>query len=232
MTSARNDTSATTLLALDTATELCSVALLKKGQVFIREQLDPQGHSRLVLQMIEEVLEEGKTKRSDLEAVSYDAGPGSFTGIRIGAGVAQGISIGLKIPVLGISSLMILAESVGDENPDQRPVLAAIDARMKQIYWACLEQNAAEALGWAWRQEPTVGDPALAQHAASGCIGIGSGWDRYADAIAKDSDVPWIKARFPAAYHQACLAKRLFDSGGVSHWQHSLPTYVRDQVTG
>jgi len=87
-------------------------------------------------------------------------------------------------------------------------------------------------LGWAWRQEPTVGDPALAQHAASGCIGIGSGWDRYADAIAKDSDVPWIKARFPAASDQACLAKRLFDSGGVSHWQHSLPTYVRDQVTG
>ncbi|MGB1613069.1 MAG: tRNA (adenosine(37)-N6)-threonylcarbamoyltransferase complex dimerization subunit type 1 TsaB, partial [Arenicellales bacterium] len=115
MTSAQNDTSATTLLALDTATELCSVALLTEGQVFFREQLDPQGHSRLVLQMIEQVLEEGKTKRSDLEAVSYDAGPGSFTGIRIGAGVAQGISIGLKIPVLGVSSLMILAESVGDQ---------------------------------------------------------------------------------------------------------------------
>ena len=168
-----NERSTATLLAIDTATELCSAALYKNGETFSRERFDPQGHSRLILEMIEEIFEESRTTRSDLDAISYDAGPGSFTGIRIGAGVAQGLSLGLEIPLLGLSSLMILAESMVDQDAEGAPVLAAIDARMEQIYWGVLERDAKETMGWLWRHEPTVSEPALAQKAVGGCVGVG-----------------------------------------------------------
>lgn len=227
-----NERSTATLLAIDTATELCSAALYKNGETFSRERFDPQGHSRLILEMIEEIFEESRTTRSDLDAVSYDAGPGSFTGIRIGAGVAQGLSLGLEIPLLGLSSLMILAESMVDQDAKGAPVLAAIDARMEQIYWGVLERDAKETMGWLWRHEPTVSEPALAQKAVGGCVGVGSGWDRYAETISGRYAAPWVEEKFPAAAFQVALAVRLFDSGSVTNWQASLPKYVRDRVTG
>ncbi len=224
--------SSSTILAIDTATELCSAALCKDGEIFSRERFDPQGHSKLILEMIEEIFEESRTTRSELDAVSYDAGPGSFTGIRIGAGVAQGLSLGLEIPLLGISSLMILAESIVDQDAEGAPILAAIDARMEQIYWGVLERDADETMGWLWRHEPTVSEPALAQKAVSGCVGVGSGWDRYAETISGRYAVPWVEETFPAAAFQVALAVRLFDSGSDTNWQASLPKYVRDRVTG
>ncbi len=232
MTIDGNERSTVTLLAIDTATELCSAALYKDGETFSRERFDPQGHSRLILEMIEEIFEESGTTRSDLDAVSYDAGPGSFTGIRIGAGVAQGLSLGLQIPLLGISSLMILAESMVDQDAEGAPILAAIDARMEQIYWGVLERDAKETMGWLWRHEPTVSEPALAQKAVSGCVGVGSGWDRYAETISGRYAVSWVEETFPAAPFQAALAVRLLDSGSDTNWQASLPKYVRDRVTG
>ena len=223
--------SSSTILAIDTATELCSAALYKDGEIFSRERFDPQGHSKLILQMIEEIFEESSTSRSELDAVSYDAGPGSFTGIRIGAGVAQGLSLGLEIPLLGISSLMILAESIGDQHSIGAPILAAIDARMEQIYWGILERDTRETMGWLWRHEPTVSEPALAQKVASGFVGIGSGWDRYADTLSDYGVSDWVPKVFPSAPRQVLLAQRLLHSEGGTDWQMALPTYVRDKVT-
>jgi tRNA threonylcarbamoyladenosine biosynthesis protein TsaB len=218
------------VLSIDTATELCSVALLKAGTVFERRALDPQGHSRLVLEMIEEVLAEGEIDSSELDVVSYDAGPGSFTGIRIGAGVAQGLALGLQKPLLGVSSLMILAEGVNSENSESRPVMAAIDARMKQVYWGILAPSSDQVEGWRWIEEPTVSYPEKVSKSFFDSIGVGSGWDSYSRALSRGLEVPWIAGRFPAATAQAVLAKRILSSGRIANWQDSLPTYVRDTV--
>ncbi|HIE76408.1 MAG TPA: tRNA (adenosine(37)-N6)-threonylcarbamoyltransferase complex dimerization subunit type 1 TsaB, partial [Gammaproteobacteria bacterium] len=129
------------LLAVDTATEGCSAACLIGDKSFERYAVDPQGHSRTLLGMVEAVLAEARLERSALGALAYDAGPGSFTGIRIGAGVAQGLALGLEKPLLAVSSLMTLAEGARREQPGCNSVLAAIDARMDQVYWARLRSD-------------------------------------------------------------------------------------------
>ena len=220
------------LLAIDTATELCSVALMNADRPIIeRHVLDPQGHSRLLLGMIEEVLEEGGLARSKITAVSYDSGPGSFTGIRIGAGVAQGLALGLNVPLLGISSLMILSQHLSQELGSEKPVLAAIDARMNQVYWGLLRQDSASDSGWRWLETPKVSDPGELANFVEGCVGIGSGWDSYATTFQQAKTASWVSSRFPDASSQMHIAKRLIASGIKETWQEALPTYVRDKVT-
>ncbi len=120
------------LLGIDTATEACSVALAGVGDTILeRYKIEPKGHSNLVLPMIDDLLSDSGISHNDLDAIAVDTGPGSFTGIRIGIGIAQGLSFGLKLPLIGISSLMVLAE--GSE-PTVSAVLPAIDARMGEVY--------------------------------------------------------------------------------------------------
>ena len=149
------------ILAVDTATESCSAACLTDDHVHERSVIDPQGHSRLLLPMIEEVLREADISKNALDAVVYDAGPGSFTGIRIGAGVAQGIALALNKPMLSISSLMILAEGIRDQIKPSDRIVAAIDARMEQVYWGCLESGGDASGGWHWQEAPRVSNPEL-----------------------------------------------------------------------
>ena len=196
-----------------------------------RQALDPRGHSRLLLEMIEEVLEDGGLARSEITAVSYDSGPGSFTGIRIGAGVAQGLALGLNVPLLGISSLMILSQNVCDELGPEKPVLAAIDARMNQVYWGLLRQDSASVSGWRWLETPNVSDPGELADAGGGWGGVGSGWDSYATTFQQTKTASWVPSRFPDASSQMHIAKRLIASGIKETWQEALPTYVRDKVT-
>ena len=104
------------LLAIDTATEACSVALAGVGYTILeRHVVDPKGHSNLVLAMVDSLLSEAGIARDDLDAIGVDIGPGSFTGVRIGVGIAQGLSFGLKLPLIGVSSLMVLAEGLGSK---------------------------------------------------------------------------------------------------------------------
>ena len=97
------------ILAIDTATEACSAAYADDDQIIERFQIDPKGHSEHILPMVDSVLSEAGVLRADLEAITFDSGPGSFTGIRIGAGVAQGIALGLDLPLVPVSSLMGLS---------------------------------------------------------------------------------------------------------------------------
>ena len=125
------------LLSIDTATEACSVALSGTGDTILeRYQIKPRGHSNLVLTMTEDVLLEAGISRHDLDGIAFDSGPGSFTGIRIGLGVAQGLALALDLPLLGVSSLMALAEGSG-----VNAVLPAIDARMGEVYWGRLARD-------------------------------------------------------------------------------------------
>jgi tRNA threonylcarbamoyladenosine biosynthesis protein TsaB len=129
------------VLAIDTATEACSAAYADDDQIIERFQIDPKGHSERILPMVESVLSEAGVLRADLEAITFDSGPGSFTGIRIGAGVAQGIALGLDLPLVGVSSLMGLAQGISRAVEGCTAVLPAIDARsIGRVWFAILRR--------------------------------------------------------------------------------------------
>ena len=219
------------ILAVDTATESCSAACLMGDHAYQRSAMDPQGHSRLLLPMIEEVLGEAGISKNAVDAVAYDAGPGSFTGIRIGAGVAQGIALALNKPMLSISSLMILAEGIRDQIKPSDRIVAAIDARMEQVYWGCLESGADASGGWHWQEAPRVSNPELLREYVSDCVGVGSGWDRYASVFQADADCVWHAAAFPQAGYGARIASRLLNQGVKGEWREAAPAYIRNDVT-
>ena len=181
--------------------------------------------------MIEEVLREAGISKNALDAVAYDAGPGSFTGIRIGAGVAQGIALALNKPMLAISSLMILAEGIRDQIKPSDRIVAAIDARMEQVYWGCLESDADAFGGWRWQEEPRVSDPESLKEHVSDCVGVGSGWDRYASVFQAYGDCVWHPGAFPHAGYGARIASRLLNQGAKGEWREAAPAYIRNDVT-
>ncbi len=219
------------ILALDTATESCSAACMMGDHLYQRSAMDPQGHSRLLLPMIEEVLREAGISKNALDAVAYDAGPGSFTGIRIGAGVAQGIALALNKPMLAISSLMTLAEGIRDQIKPSDRIVAAIDARMAQVYWGCLERDDGASGGWRWQEEPRVSDPESLKEHVSDCVGVGSGWDRYGSVFQADADCVWHPGAFPQAGYGARIASRLLNQGAKGEWREAAPAYIRNDVT-
>ena len=219
------------ILALDTATESCSAACMMGDHVHQRSAMDPQGHSRLLLPMIEEVLREAGISKNALDAVAYDAGPGSFTGIRIGAGVAQGIALALNKPMLAISSLMTLAEGIRDQIKPSDRIVAAIDARMEQVYWGCLERDDGASGGWRWQEEPRVSDPESLKEHVSDCVGVGSGWERYVSVFQADADCVWHPGAFPQAGYGARIASRLLNQGAKGEWREAAPAYIRNDVT-
>ncbi len=128
----------TTLLALDTATQACSVALLHDDAMTERFAIAPRQHTDLVLPMIEELLAERALARSALQAVAFGAGPGSFMGTRLAAGVAQGLAYALGIPVIPLSTLQIIAQTAYEQAGFSR-VISAWDARMGEVYWGVYE---------------------------------------------------------------------------------------------
>lgn len=222
------------ILAIGTATELCSAALWIDGAVIERAELAPTGHAERILSMVKELLAEGGVPISDLDGLAFDRGPGSFTGVRLGAGAIQGLASALGHPVIGITSLMALAEESGEPT-----VLPAIDARMGEVYWAVLAQRTGEDYGWHWELEASVSAPDQLSVARVDAVGIGSGWDRYHEVIGarrresnpSDGSPAWVRNRFPRATHIASLAaRRLRQDGALLPWEQE-PLYVRNKVT-
>ena len=120
---------------------------------------------------------------------------------------------------------------VGEVGPNDR-ILAAIDARMEQVYWGCLERDEAAPGGWRWHKPPRVSDPDTVSAFAIGCIGTGSGWDRYSAIFQKNDEIVWRSGEFPHASSGAHIARRLLDQGASGEWRDAVPAYIRDDVTG
>src|SRR5687768_14495000 len=121
------------LLAIDTATERCSVALRLDDRFIERDSEQPRGHADLVLPMVESVLQEAGLKLAELDGIAYGRGPGAFTGVRIAVGVVQGLAFGAQLSTVGVSNLAAIAQQVAQ--PGDR-VLVCMDARMEQVYWS------------------------------------------------------------------------------------------------
>lgn len=127
-----------TILAIDTATEQCSVALGHDGKVYVQAQVAPQKHANLVLEQIETVLAQAQVTRADIDAIGYGAGPGSFTGVRIALATAQALALGLDKQVFAVSDLKLLVadELLAQDTAQGALALACTDARMGEVYYA------------------------------------------------------------------------------------------------
>lgn len=216
------------LLAIETATESCSVALLIDDQLVMRSELAPRRHAELLLPMCDVVLSEAGISRSAIDAVAVGRGPGAFTGVRLAISAAQGIALGINRPVIAVSSLAALALCAPDNGA---LTVAIIDARMGEIYagsfirdphWL-IRATGAESVGTAAKLE-------LPREAANF---VGSGWSAYHSALSTRLRNPPVYAQgdhFPQAEMIARLAQPMLAAGMAVDPSDVLPTYLRDNV--
>jgi tRNA threonylcarbamoyladenosine biosynthesis protein TsaB len=214
------------ILALDTSTEYCSAALWLDGEVRCDGCLAGQRHSQLLLPMIDALLARCGVRLADVDAVAFGEGPGSFTGLRIACGVAQGLAFGAGLPVIGVGSLLAVAQASGATH-----ALCCIDARMGEVYAAAYRQ-AAQA--WETVFAPGLYAPAqLPRLPAGQWTGCGSGFAAYADAFngAYADRLANVRADLlPHAREIASLAAQAFARGGAKPPEEALPLYIRDKV--
>jgi tRNA threonylcarbamoyladenosine biosynthesis protein TsaB len=221
------------LLAIETATEACSAALLLDGERSSRFEIAQRRHTELILPMTASLLAEAGLGPSQLDAVAFGCGPGSFTGVRIAASVAQGIAFGVDLPVVRISTLATLAQEVIETRGAQR-VLCALDARMAQVYWGAFE---ATPQGLAHRLQPEVAvqPSAVAIPKESSWFGAGGGWGAYQDALLQrlaDRMAQLDATLLPRAVYAARLAEDAYERGDVVKAECAHPVYLRDAVVG
>jgi tRNA threonylcarbamoyladenosine biosynthesis protein TsaB len=212
------------LLAVETSTELCSVALLRDGEVFEEEMLAENRHSELLVPMIRQVFERSGLSAAGMDAFAFGQGPGSFTGIRIACGVIQGLAFGSGRPVVAIPSLLALAEQSGEGR-----VIAALDARMNEAYLAAYARDGDD---WDEMIAPQLVAQAAPPSLPQGpWAATGSGFGRLA----------WLRAAYPEAavrldgdLPRACavarLAARRFARGAGIAAELAAPLYLRDKV--
>lgn len=213
------------LLAFDTASEYCSAALWQDGSVSERGELAGNRHSEWLLPMIQSLLAEAGLKLTDLDGIAFGAGPGSFTGLRIACGVAQGLALGADLPVVGVGTLEALAFAAGN-----MPVIATLDARMGEIYAAAYRTSDLTQPAWGPGLFKPDAPPALAGQ--DWCV-VGTGYPAYAEKLAPH----WLEhliaeplLTYPQARHIAALAvPRLARGEGIAP-ELAEPMYVRDKV--
>jgi len=214
------------ILAFDTSTEYLSLALWRDGEVTARDQLAGQTHSSLILPQLREMLDAAGLELKDFDGIAFGAGPGSFTGLRIGCGVAQGLAFGAGLPVLGISTLMALAAA-----SDQEKIIACLDARMGEVYHAAYVRQRG---GWATVHAPGLYAPqAVPRVEGEGWHGIGSGWKAYGETLASAyaGQLREVDATaFPHAREMATLAAPLFEKGLGKPAHEAAPVYIRNKV--
>lgn len=219
------------LLAIDTATEACSAALYIDGMISERYALAPREHARLILPMADELLREADIKPAQLDAVAFGRGPGAFTGLRIAAGVAQGIAYGADLAVAPISTLAALAQGCHRERGVTR-VLAAIDARIGEVYWGMYER-AGDGLVELRGEECVVTPDAVSLPEGEGWCGAGGGWTAYGDTLCarlqgRVTDID--AARYPRAHDVALLAAAACRRGEAVSAEQAAPVYLRDEI--
>lgn len=217
------------ILAIDTATEACSVALLVEEDCKEIFEIIPRQHTERVLPMVDELLKSADLSLSQLDAIAFNCGPGSFTGVRVGTSVTQGLAFSADLPVIPISSLAALAQLAYREEKQEK-VLSAIDARMNEMYWACYQLES--GLMKLVEQEKVSPASAVIKEGEWHCRG--SGWDTFQTELQQSKQVnitSYSLASFPHAQDVAILAADLYKQGNVVSAEEAIPTYIRDEVT-
>lgn len=226
-------------LAIDASTEACSVALQVNGKVYSRYDLCPQSHSLQLLPMVDEVLKEASIKLAQCDGLIFGRGPGSFTGVRIGVGVAQGLAFAAGLPVVGVSSLQAMAQ-LAFAKQQQTQVFAVIDARMNEVYngYFVLDENQImrEQL-LADKRGEAVTAPELVSARLTGVVsmpvyGVGTGWDAYSEQLSPlKSNEGTPDVLFPSAEAMLVFGEAAFKRGEGVAAENAQPVYVRDTVS-
>lgn len=213
------------LLALDTSTEFLSLALQLGDKTYTHHQHAGQAASQLVLPQIQALLDSANIKLSELDGIAFGAGPGAFTGVRVACGVAQGLGFGANIPVVGVNTLLAVAQACG-----QARVIACLDARMGEIYHAAFEKINGE---WIEQSLTKVIKPESAPVLDGSWVGAGSGWAVYAEVLSKIYAENLIKTMAeitPTAEAILHLAKPIFAAGKAKSASEAAPIYIRNRV--
>lgn len=214
------------VLGIETSSEYCTVALRADDRTIVREERAVQRHSDLVLPMVDSVLNESGLRLVDLAGIAFGAGPGSFTGLRIACGVAQGLAIGAGLPVARVVTLLALAEAVGAPR-----VVTCLDARMGEIYHAAYEHRDGS---WIEMSAPALCSPETAPVVdGEGWVGCGSGFDLYQERLAarlgeRLSGV--ATGLYPHAREIVTLGAAMLAVGAGVPAEQAVPLYVRDKV--
>jgi tRNA threonylcarbamoyladenosine biosynthesis protein TsaB len=217
------------ILALEASTEVCAVALGDGVEWRERSELAGQRHSELLLPMIQAMLADCGVTLQELDGIAFGAGPGSFTGLRIACGIAQGLAFGASLPVVGVSTLEAIAQTRRDLAGGDR-IVAAIDARMREVYVGAYERDSG---GWREVIAPVVVAPdAAPMPEGQGWVGAGSAFaaypslrERYGAALVEcDATV------VPGASAIGKLALPRFAAGEGVAARDAAPFYVRHRV--
>lgn len=220
------------IIALDTVTDACSVAVQKGKEKFFKRTTIPQAHTKLILDMCTEVLEQSGLQKSELDLIACGRGPGSFTGVRIGIAVAQGLAFGLGKKILGISDLQTMAQGAIVNNNAQM-ICVANDARMNEVYFCAYENQNGKAVPL---MEETVSSPEVATEKfrefgiRDKCVLVGTGFQVY-ESLKNEIGVFGIlgKDHFPYADDMLDLAESMVDLAVDP--EQIVPVYLRDKVT-
>ena len=220
------------ILAIDTSGEACSATLLADTVIEQRLEREPRRHGELLLSMIDELLARAGIGVTQLDALAFGCGPGSFTGVRIATSVAQGVAYGADLPVIPVSTLAALAQGHFRSSGATR-VLTAFDARMGELYWGSY------LLGDGDLMQPAMAEEVASPEKVSlpldtGWSGIGSGWVAHGDVLRRRLG-PRLSLVVPEAFCEsrdvAILAAAEFEAGRCVPAEQALPVYLRERVT-
>lgn len=215
-----------TILAFDTATAMCSVALQAGDAFFLCEEIMPQKHAECILPMIEKLLLQAKIVLSDLDAIAFGCGPGSFIGVRIATAVAQSLTFAHDLPLISVSSLQALAQNAFQKNGAAK-IAAAWDARMQAIYWGLFQEE--NGLMQPLQNE-LLSKPEEIQISAD-FLAVGNAWEAYRDHFSENFNARNSAEEFyPSAAAILKIAEYKLQKNEIISPLLVEPVYLRDDV--
>lgn len=218
-----------TILAIDTSTEACSVALLYQNEITHDFLVSARDHTKQILPMVDKILKQSDCLLSQVDAIAFGQGPGSFTGVRIGIGVAQGLALGIDRPMIGVSTLMTLAQGALRLN-QAKNVIAAIDARMNEVYLGQYQY-----VNEQWQDmidECVIAPEKVADKVKRKCTddyySAGTGWQTYPEML---TDIKSSDLLLPHAQDLIVIANQKWQRQELVNVEDVEPTYLRNEVT-
>lgn len=215
------------ILAIETSTQACSVALLLDDVIQSSHKIAPMQQAKLILPMIDEMLRSVALSLDQFDALAFGCGPGSFTGVRIAVSVMQGLAYASQVPLISVSSLAAVAQAAYADL-GWKKLLVAMDARIHEVYAGAYQINAAGLVERVGEEQVCLPEQ-MKIPAGSDWYGVGNGWEVYQSRLSY-KPIAHDTTRLPMASAIATLAKEKFQRGEFVSPCAALPVYLRDNV--
>ncbi|MDN2662205.1 tRNA (adenosine(37)-N6)-threonylcarbamoyltransferase complex dimerization subunit type 1 TsaB [Psychromonas sp. 14N.309.X.WAT.B.A12] len=224
------------ILCIDSSTEACSVALSTSDTTTHHFMLAPREHTQKILPTVNDVVKQANLTLADIDVIAYGQGPGSFTGVRIGISIAQGLAYGLEKKMVGVSTLQAMAQQALVNDPTCNNVYAAIDARMGEVYFAqyCKQDGVMTLQEKEVVIKPetlieTYQTQGLSVQKASTLVG--TGWVAYPELLTFFEGCQQTEILYPDAQFMLKAATLLINDNQAVEPESATPVYLRDTVT-